>query len=511
MREKSEERILCRHNFFHPLCLRLWRQGSLHPEDLVQIMKKAGAILLIISLLFGMIPQQVNAANNTFHKELNAYLKEISSVRGFQITKEDIEESLFYNGAAIDDYNNIQELKNDLGEVIQADLSNLSGIYEEYDITPEELKALLKESGEELNDYIFLKDLDSEVYFYLSDKFEREPDFEAKFSDYISSVSAVRGFKVTKEDIYNSLARYETTIDEVETVDELSDFLGEVIKADLSNLNYFKREYNLDKKDIFKLLDVSGEDINDYIFIDDLEATIQDSSYGEFPEFDEDMMEELLPIIFQELDLSDKEMLNIIDYFSSMEDYLSTPEMEQKFMNLTDRFMDLGERLIDLEDSDISNGLPDEFTSEIVSIYNELFSLLKIHVVYSIEKDGISTPISIETLLGLDTLGEGEKLKVGIYDLDGNLLADFVLTNDTIQSILDKLQGVEKEVADTINHHSQKKTIKTKSKHKTTIQGGKLPRTSSGYISYSFAGLFIAFIGAVLLKKIRKPKSEIIQ
>ncbi|ROR23876.1 processed acidic surface protein [Mobilisporobacter senegalensis] len=474
-------------------------------------MKKLGAILLIVSLIFSLFPQQAKALEaTTFEQDLTEYLNEISMTRGFEVTKGDIEESLSYFSAHINDYDNVQELKEDLGEVIKSDLSNLSDIYERFDMNVDELTALLDKNGEELKDYIFLNNLDSALYFYQSNKeFEREPDFDQKFADYISLVSSIRGFQVTKEDIYDSLAKYESTIDEYETVEDLSDFLGEVIKADLSNLNYFYKEYDLDKESIFQLLDESGEDINDYIFIEDLETKILDSYYGEFPGIDEDMIAELLPIILEELGITDKEMQQIIDYFTSMEDYLSSPEVEQRLMDLSERLMDLGERLMNLGDTAISDGLTDELVSEITSLYNEFLSILKINIVYTIEKNGVDKPISFEQLLKLESLADNEKLKVAIYGSDSKLLADFIITNDMFDSIMDKINGIEEEIIDTVNQHKPEKSVKNKSK--TTVNGAKLPKTASNYIPNSLFGLFIAFIGILLFKKVRNIESEIIQ
>lgn len=467
-------------------------------------MKKLGAILLIFSLVFSLFPQKVVAMEaSTFDQELTQYLNEISIERGFEVTKEDIETSLSFFEANIEDYDTVQELKNDLGEVIKSDLSNLIGIYGEYEINAEELIQLLNKNGDELNDYIFLYDLDSAVYFYqLNGEFEREPNFEQNFVDFISQVSTIRGFEVTKEDIYDSLASYESTIDEYETVKELSDYLGEVIKADLSNLDYFYTEYDLDKKSIYQLLDESGEDINDYIFIEDLETFVLDSYYGEFPEIDEDMIEELLPIILKELGITDKEIGQIIDYFTSMEDYLSNPDIEQRLINIS-------ERMVDLENADISNGLTDALINEIESIYNELLSILKLNIVYTIEKDGVDKPISFAALLKLKALDDDEKLKVELYGSDSSLLADLIVTNDMFDSIGDKINDIGKEVKETVDQHKTVKQIKNTTK--STVKGAKLPKTASSYIPNSLIGLLITLIGILLFKKVRNTESGIIK
>src|SRR3954452_13961405 len=120
-------------------------------------MKKLGAIILSFSLLIGLFSQLTMAAQNTkFEQELAQYLKEASQERGFEVTKEDIEASLALYEDSLENYQSVKELADFLGEIIKADLSNLDFIYEEYDLNEDGLHQLLKENGEDINDYIFV-------------------------------------------------------------------------------------------------------------------------------------------------------------------------------------------------------------------------------------------------------------------------------------------------------------------------------------------------------------------
>lgn len=120
-------------------------------------MKKLLTILLSITMLISLFPQLASAApSNNFEQELTKYLKKVSDVRGFEVTKDDIESSLSTYDESIKDFQSIDDLKETLGEVIKADLSNLDTIYEDYNLTNEGLIKLLHENGEELDDYIFI-------------------------------------------------------------------------------------------------------------------------------------------------------------------------------------------------------------------------------------------------------------------------------------------------------------------------------------------------------------------
>ncbi|MFY0758597.1 processed acidic surface protein [Metabacillus dongyingensis] len=210
--------------------------------------RQLGAFLLTIILVLSLFPHLTTAAQNSkFELELSEYLNEVSNTRGFKVTKADIEISLSYYGDSLRNYQSAAELKGFLGDVIESDYSNLTDLYEEFNLDHEEMVSLLEENGESLKDYIFIDDLSQTIYFYTEDfEFERDPDFDQNFAAYLAEVSAERGFEVTKEDIETALKMYDESIANFESVKQLEDFLGEVIKADLSNLVYFKENYDLD-------------------------------------------------------------------------------------------------------------------------------------------------------------------------------------------------------------------------------------------------------------------------
>lgn len=471
-------------------------------------MKKLGAILLSFSLLIGLFPQLTKAAQNTkFEQELTQYLKEVSKERGFEVAKEDIEASLALYEASIENYESVEEMDDFLGEVIKADLSNLDNIYEGNELDEDSLHQLLEENGEDINDYIFLDDLDQAVFFYSEDGvFERDPNFEQDLVDYLSKVSKERGFEVIKEDIEASLAIYESNIEEFETVQDLSDFLGEVIKADLSNLDYFNETYGLDKQSLLELLEENGEDINDYVYIDDLENTVWSSQEGEFPGMDEEIAEELLPIFQEELDLTVEELKRIDDHLMSLEEHLSNTET-------IERLDQLGNRMMAFEDFDVATELTAEQISELASIYEELLSIFKLKASYSLVKGGSETPLSIIDLLKMEEL-KGANLKVALYSTDGQFLADLIVTGEMVDSetVTDTGEQIEESaehVTKTIEQlpvakPEKQKNIKQKKKtgHKT-IKGAKLPKTASDYIPNALFGLFLVLAGILMYRKVR--------
>ncbi|MFF2455219.1 processed acidic surface protein [Peribacillus simplex] len=467
-------------------------------------MKKLWTILVSFTLLISLFPQLASAApKKNFEQELTKYLKEVSLVRGFEVTKDDIETSLSFYDESIKNFESIDDLKDALGEVIKADLSNLDAIYEDYNLTSESLIKLLHENGEELDDYIFIWDLDEAVYFYAEEgDFERDPNFDKEFVNYLAKVSKVRGFEVTKEDIEATLELYDFSTEEFESVDELSEFLGDVIKADLSNLDYFNENYGLDKQALLQLLKENGEDINDYIYIDNLEETVWNLTGGGM---DGEVAEGLLPI-FEELGLTEEELQRLEDHLMSLEEHLSNPETIK-------RLEELGNRMMAFEEFDVATELTAEQIAEMASIYEELLSIFKLKVSYSLVKSGSESPVSLLDLMKLEEL-KGANLKISIYSIDGKFLADLLITgemvdSDTLTNAGGQIKESAKEVQKTIEKAPVAKPVKqkisthTNSEHQT-VKGAKLPNTASDYIPNALLGLCIVLFGSLMYRRIRK-------
>ncbi len=469
-------------------------------------MKKLRAILLSFSLLIGLFPQLTLAAENTtFEQDLIQYLKEVSEVRGFEVTKEDIEASLAAYEDSIENYESVEDLGSFLGEVIKSDLSNLDSIYEEFELDEEGLHQLFNENGEELNDYIFLDNLYSAVYFYTEDGvFERDPNFDQDLVEYLAMVSEERGFEVTKEDIEASLAIYETTLEEFETVEDLSAFLSEVIKADLSNLDYFYENYELDQQALFQLLEENGKDINDYVYIDDLDNAVWQYSGDQLnPGMDEEIAEDLLPIFQGEIDLTDEELQRIEGHLMSLEEQLSDPA-------ILDRLEELGNRMMALEDFDAAAELTAEQIAEIASIYDEFLSIFKLKADFTLVKNGLETPLSFWDLLKMEEL-KGANLKVALSSTDGQLLADLIVTGEMVDSetVIETGEQIEEsaeEVTKTVEQPAaakpQKMITQKKPEHKT-VKGAKLPKTASDYIPNALFGLAIVLVGILMYRRVR--------
>lgn len=454
-------------------------------------MKKLITLMLLLLVVLGLFPKSVKA-ETTFEEQLTQYLNEVSVTRGLTVTKEDLQFTLSLYEELLEDFNSVTELQDFLGEVINSDYSNLNAIYDLYSLDKTSIDLLLAENGDSIEDYIYLQELSYAIYFYTDGDVTQETDFDTKLTVYLSQVSAVRGFQVTKTDLVELLYSYELSMEDFESVEELSDLLGDVIKSDLSNLSYFKVNYELDIQDILDLLSVNSLNIDNFIYMDDLEQFIWINS--NLASDLTDLFSEILPYLMEELGIDDSEMNKLILHLSSLEEHLSNPEVEARFISLI-------ERVSALSEMEITGMFTEQQLKEIVSIYEEMLSLFKLKAVFYLTEDSVKTPLALTDLLTMTKLENGI-LGVSLYNTEGELLVDFLISNDLLESILSDFGGfignVEEEIIDVDDNKSP--IIKPTTINKT-IKGGDLPVTATNTVSMAIAGVILMFCSAFLIWK----------
>lgn len=333
--------------------------------------------------------------------------------------------------------------------------------------------------------------------------------FEQDLTQYLSEISITRGREVTREDVEEALAYYEYSMEEFETVQELSEFLGEVISADLSNLSAIYEDYELTQETLTKLLADNGESIDDYIYVYDLdEAVFFYSDYSEFydEELDMSMAEifnEVLPQLLTALDITDQELEQVTNYYASMEEYLSSPEVLAKFTELDNRMTDLMTAIMTAEKTD------EEIASEMASIYEEVLPLMKLNAKITLVQNGTEKEVTLGELFLMKELGSDTTLKVALYDLDSQLLVDFSFSEDMFAEFdtEEETENVAQDVVKVVEKASSNQNNATSK----TVKGAKLPKTATNNISYALMGMVLVFAGVLMYRKVRDVKSEIIQ
>ena len=468
------------------------------------MMKKWGFILLAFILWIGVMPKPSSAAQQaSFEKELNQYLEEVSKQRGFKVTREHIEFSLAQYEEKIENFDSVEELRDFLGEVIQKDLSNLTEIYDEFNLNEASLRQLLQEHGEDLDEYVFVENLYDAVMLYI----ERDPNFDKNLQDYLAKISSIRGFPVTIDYINRSLSLYERKLEDFKTVKSLERFLGEVIKKDLSNLSYIYDEYDLNEKELRQLLQEHGKKLEDYVFLDDLEEDVITFLSEEWDAGVEDeLLYDLLTVFEQEYGLTKEEIERLKNHLRSIEEHLMKEETIIALLDLADRMMAF-------EGFDEATELTKSQIEELISIFKDFQRIFKIKVTFSLVKDGSEKELSLFDLFNLKELINA-KLKINIYSESGEFLADLLITGEivdsdtlhrtgqTIRHGAQEAKNVKQEK--NVSQKIEKKLKAVKDNEHKTVKGAKLPKTDSGYGMNAMVGLFIVLAGFLIFRQARK-------
>ncbi|RHW37240.1 processed acidic surface protein [Neobacillus notoginsengisoli] len=319
------------------------------------------------------------------------------------------------------------------------------------------------------------------------------PQFDKDLEAYLKEVSEIRGFEVTKDHIEYSLSLYDESMEDYASVADLKESLGEVIKADLSNLEEIYEEYDLDEAGLKALLkDEYDEDLEDYVFLFDLHMTVSSALYpeGDFPvDIDpEELAKELAALLEEEFDLTEQEVTNFINHFRSIKEKLEKPEtMEQ--------LEALAERMMAFEDFTEVDELTSAQIAELLDIYNEFLNIFELKAEFSLIKGGTETPLSLMDMMKMKELVNA-KLRISFYNLKGDFLGDIIITGEMVDSgtIIDTGKKIEK---------ATEKAKGSKAPVKKTVKGGKLPNTASDYGQNALLGLALFAAGFVLFRKVR--------
>lgn len=333
-------------------------------------------------------------------------------------------------------------------------------------------------------------------------------DFEQILTQYLTGVSSERGFEVTKQNLEASLSYYELGFDdfEISSVDDLTYLFGDVIQSDLSNLTELYSTYELDEEALHQLLEENGENVSDYIFLNDLSVAVffyqEYSNIDENPDNNEDPItypeidEELFQSFFTEIGLTENELQKLEAYFTLLEDYFSDPATLEQFLAL-------GERISSLEDIAITDQLTKEQIGNITSIMQDYFTILKLDAVFILIKDGQEVQLSMADLINIKELNQ-EAIRVELYGTDNQLLADFTITKEALEALYQFVDQTTEEIVTEIEEVIPAQENNSNAQVQTpvkTVKGAKLPKTASDNLANVFFGILITAAGLLFFRK----------
>lgn len=291
---------------------------------------------------------------------------------------------------------------------------------------------------------------------------------------------------MTQAELEDYLLYYEVTLEEYESIDELRDMLGPALNAD--SLQTLLDDYGMTEAELTSLLIEYGEMeegeqiLDSFYFVYDVESMILlDQGLGDVD------WEGAFDGFSAELGLDDAEFERLFEY---LEPVFEAPGFEEQFMAL-------GDRMMQFEEFETLDDLTAEQVAEFLSIYDELQNLLQVQFKYTLISNDKSTSLSTEDLFRLEELKDA-KLNISIYDINGNLLLDLVITGEMFDSYLIKEAGQEFKEAPRI--------IEQVKSAPQTVKGGLLPKTAGNYLVYIVIGLLMMGFAFKLFRRAKLMK-----
>ncbi|PAK42477.1 processed acidic surface protein [Peribacillus simplex] len=307
--------------------------------------------------------------------------------------------------------------------------------------------------------------------------------------------------RMTQEELEEYLSYYDLTLNELKSAEELRETLGPAVTPE--TLQNLLKQYEMTEAELTELLMEYGEleegdsIIDTFHFIYDIEDIIDlEMDYDEEEmEYDEEEISDLMDGLFTEIGLADEELDRFMNHLLPI---VEDPSFESRLKAISDR-------MNQLEYFETIDELSAEQVAELLSIYNDLQSLLQIQFKFALIQDGVTTNLSLEALFQLKELTNASLL-VSIYDLNGNFLLDFTLTGEMIGSDLVKETGNDMkqstEVISKVAEVKKEKKKLAKPEHKTE-KGGVLPKTAGNYLFGALCGLMLMGIAFGLIRKAR--------
>jgi processed acidic surface protein len=344
---------------------------------------------------------------------------------------------------------------------------NLQNLLDENGLTIEELTTIFTDNEDSIENYRFVEDLEDMLYVYgrpLNDQ-----TLKLLLSDYGLTIEQLNAILAENGD---SLENY-GSIDELEYA--LLDYGMPITE---SNLQELLDTYELTREELDQLLAKYDDAIENYETIDELYFNLM--LYMILEEDSGELVNDL------GIGLDKQELVNLIKHFMTID------FMDSDFM---DRITELESRLAGFGEFASANDLTPEQMNEMINLYHEMMNLFGFEAKYYLVKGDDKIALTEQEALTIENTN-GYDLMIELYNLEGELLADIILTADLFGSELINKIGDKLDFVKTVPKEA---TVSTEVVR--TVNGGKLPNTAGNYAEGLLAGLALMLIGAFLFRK----------
>ncbi|RFB15159.1 processed acidic surface protein [Bacillus sp. HNG] len=276
---------------------------------------------------------------------------------------------------------------------------------------------------------------------------------------------------LTEDDLEDYLAVYDLSLKDFENVNELVSYLGEPVNNE--TIQTLLTKHNLNEEELQHILGGFGESVEDYLFIKDLDTTV---------DFYLNHAEVLVEAerMLSEVGLTEDEIDGLFLHFLSLND-----------INLEEKMRSISSNLEQYFSYNNSEGLSSEQQKELLVMYDKMIEVFELQPRYYLLKDGAKEAIAYNKLLEMDTL-DGAELLVELYRANDEYLLDLKLSEEMLATDFIIERG---EKLLTVATLATEMSIK--------VQGNKLPITASPYSNLLLIGtLFLLLgIGAVFMTR----------
>lgn len=278
-----------------------------------------------------------------------------------------------------------------------------------------------------------------------------------ELKDYTSET----GF--TESDLEDYLAVYDLSIKDFETVDELVSYLGEPVKKE--TIQTLLSKHNINEDELQHILGGFGESIHDYLFIKDLETTVDFYlNHAEVIVEAERML--------SEIGLTEDEIDGLFLHFLSLND-----------MNFEENMKSLSSNLEQYFSYNSSEELSSDQQKELLVMYDKMIEIFELQPRYYLLKDGVKEAVAYNNLLEKSSL-DGADLLVELYRSNDEYLLDLKVSEDMLASDFILVRG---EKLLTVATLATEMSVK--------VQGNKLPTTASPYSNLLLIGVLLIVMG----------------
>lgn len=350
---------------------------------------------------------------------------------------------------------------------------NLQQLLDENGLTIEELTTIFTDNEDSIESYRFIEDLEDMLYVYgrpLNDQ-----TLQLLLSDYGLTLEQLNAILVENGD---SLENYDS-IDDLEYA--LLDYGMPITESNLQDL---LDTYELTREELNQLLAKYNDSLENYETIDELYFNL--IFYMILEEDSGELLNDL------GIGLDKQELVNLVKHFLTI-DFMDPNFMEQ--------ITEIETRLAAFGEFESANDLTPEQMNEMINLYREMMNLFGLQAKYYLVKGDDKIALSEQEALTLENTN-GYDLLIELYNLDGDFLADIILTADLFGSeLIDKI-GDKLDVVKTAP-----KEAAVSNEVVRTVNGGKLPNTAGNYTEGLLAGLALMLIGAFWFRKRTEKQS----